>query len=408
MIDFDLYELLGVDSSSNQLEIKKAYRALQKKCHPDIAGPAGHDMSIVLNDVYSLLSDPISRSAYDQEQAKLSEFKGYTGKPLYSTWSASENEQRAVFVDEVKCVGCLKCALLANKTFAIESVYGRARVIAQWADPEQKIVDAIQTCPVDCISIVERSNLAALEFLMSKQPRGNVGISTGGDVFAQAKKFQTNLRKKESKDSDPRQESRISAVQGIRSISSWWYWQSPSRSSEGEMNLSMTHIRRKSVQPNTETLRKAVAKLKSGENVKSVNIDGEDEYWTPMQTLPSPSSYISAPTTSLSKPPPSSMLLDDLEKARKGDTTTKRKQNIARLMVPLAMAAISATRIIESKGGEVVGNGLNDHIGGSMALEVVNSFEMQVVLAGITWFIIGMGIVGIFEIFASNVMSRKQ
>lgn len=87
-----------------------------------------------------------------QEQAKLSEFRGYTGKTLYSTWFGSENEQRAVFVDEVKCVGCLKCALHANKTFAIESVYGRARVIAQWADSEEKIFDAIKTCPVDCIS----------------------------------------------------------------------------------------------------------------------------------------------------------------------------------------------------------------------------------------------------------------
>jgi ferredoxin len=86
-----------------------------------------------------------------QEQAKLSEFQGYTGKPLYSVWSGQESEQRAVFVDEVKCVGCLKCALFASKTFAIESVYGRARVVAQWADPEEKIFDAIQTCPVDCI-----------------------------------------------------------------------------------------------------------------------------------------------------------------------------------------------------------------------------------------------------------------
>lgn len=86
-----------------------------------------------------------------QEQAKLSEFQGYTGKPLYSVWSGPENEQRAVFVDEVKCVGCLKCALFASKTFAIESVYGRARVVAQWADAEEKIFEAVQTCPVDCI-----------------------------------------------------------------------------------------------------------------------------------------------------------------------------------------------------------------------------------------------------------------
>ena len=87
-----------------------------------------------------------------QEQAKMAELRGYTGKPMYSVWVGSESEQRAVFVDEVKCVGCLKCALFAEKTFAIESVYGRARVVAQWADPEPKIREAIEACPVDCIS----------------------------------------------------------------------------------------------------------------------------------------------------------------------------------------------------------------------------------------------------------------
>lgn len=87
-----------------------------------------------------------------QEQSKIQGLRGYTGKPLYSSWFGSESEERAVFVDEVKCVGCLKCALLAEKTFAIESVHGRARVVGQWADPEDKIQEAIGACPVDCIS----------------------------------------------------------------------------------------------------------------------------------------------------------------------------------------------------------------------------------------------------------------
>ena len=87
-----------------------------------------------------------------KEQAKTAELRGYTGKPIYSVWFGSQSEERAVFVDEVKCVGCLKCALSAEKTFAIESVYGRARVVAQWADPEHKIQEAIGACPVDCIS----------------------------------------------------------------------------------------------------------------------------------------------------------------------------------------------------------------------------------------------------------------
>lgn len=64
--EFDLYDLLGIESSSDHSQIKTAYRSLQKRCHPDIAGPAGHDMAIILNEAYALLSDPSSRLAYDK------------------------------------------------------------------------------------------------------------------------------------------------------------------------------------------------------------------------------------------------------------------------------------------------------------------------------------------------------
>lgn len=66
ILNFDLYDLLGIDSSSDQSQIKTAYRSLQKRCHPDIAGPTGHDMAIILNEAYSVLSDPGSRLAYDK------------------------------------------------------------------------------------------------------------------------------------------------------------------------------------------------------------------------------------------------------------------------------------------------------------------------------------------------------
>lgn len=48
--------------------------------------------------------------------------------------------------------------------------------------------------------MVERSELAALEFLMSKQPRGNVRVGAGNSVgarvsniFVDVKKFQTRV-----------------------------------------------------------------------------------------------------------------------------------------------------------------------------------------------------------------------
>lgn len=62
---YDVYELLGVEADAPVPEIKQAYRWLQKRCHPDIAGPFGHDMAILLNDACATLSNPRLRAIYD-------------------------------------------------------------------------------------------------------------------------------------------------------------------------------------------------------------------------------------------------------------------------------------------------------------------------------------------------------
>ncbi|MED6115226.1 hypothetical protein PIB30_088313, partial [Stylosanthes scabra] len=61
---------------------------------PGHCRPTGSDMSIILSQAYAILSDPNARRAYDKE----------------------------------------------------------ARVVAQWVDSQYKIQDAINSCPVNCIS----------------------------------------------------------------------------------------------------------------------------------------------------------------------------------------------------------------------------------------------------------------
>lgn len=51
---------------------KAAARLEQKRCHPDVAGDQlGHDMAVLLNEAYSILSDEQLRAAYDQVSAEL-------------------------------------------------------------------------------------------------------------------------------------------------------------------------------------------------------------------------------------------------------------------------------------------------------------------------------------------------
>ena len=61
------YETLGVDTKANKDEIKKAYRQLSMKYHPDKNG-GSVEKSQELNEAYEILKDDETRMQYDQQQ----------------------------------------------------------------------------------------------------------------------------------------------------------------------------------------------------------------------------------------------------------------------------------------------------------------------------------------------------
>jgi curved DNA-binding protein len=63
----DYYKILGVARDAKPEDIKKAYRRLARKYHPDVSKEAGAEESFKeVNEANEVLSDPEKRSAYDQ------------------------------------------------------------------------------------------------------------------------------------------------------------------------------------------------------------------------------------------------------------------------------------------------------------------------------------------------------
>ncbi|CAE8622894.1 unnamed protein product [Polarella glacialis] len=203
----NFYDLLGVAFDAEPGQIKKAYLDKMKVCHPDIAGEEGEEMCMLLNDAYTLLSEPVQKAAYDEEvqlavgpkrtetvaryspgegalgptwdwTAKVGNKKDrptYTGRPWsrsqHAKWKDSDEvgqkwrEEKFVFVDEWSCIACRNCCDVAPRTFCIDADAGRARAFAQWGNEEESLDYAVSACPVDCIHWVSREELQVLEYV---------------------------------------------------------------------------------------------------------------------------------------------------------------------------------------------------------------------------------------------------
>jgi ferredoxin len=87
--------------------------------------------------------------------------------PSINRQSHSSLQQPRHHVQLLICVLCaaallLQCTNVCASSFAIEEDYGRARVMQQGVDTEDKLQEAIDTCPVSCIHWVRYVQLSCL------------------------------------------------------------------------------------------------------------------------------------------------------------------------------------------------------------------------------------------------------
>ena len=83
-MDNNYYHILGIEKTASDAEIKKAYRKLAKKYHPDVSTEKDAEERFkAVQDAYEVLKDQKKRKLYDQYGANWqhAEKRGFQQRP---------------------------------------------------------------------------------------------------------------------------------------------------------------------------------------------------------------------------------------------------------------------------------------------------------------------------------------
>jgi len=64
----DYYSVLGVSRDASDVEIKRAFRELARKHHPDVSPDDNGEAFREINEAYAVLSDPEARARYAEHR----------------------------------------------------------------------------------------------------------------------------------------------------------------------------------------------------------------------------------------------------------------------------------------------------------------------------------------------------
>ena len=180
------YAILGVSQDANFQEIKKSYRKLAKKYHPDRnKSPYAEEIIKKINEAFEALSDRRKRKQYDRESSNIFDQKDLNNEENEENLSdqkqmnsykfakpQSENNlgydnllldtirsRFHILIEPSLCLAFGGCESIAPKVFVVDKskhINPKARVESETADTLDRIVMAAQACPTKAIKIIDR------------------------------------------------------------------------------------------------------------------------------------------------------------------------------------------------------------------------------------------------------------
>lgn len=181
------YATLGVTERASHHDVRKAYRKLARKYHPDRnATVYAEDMIKKINAAYEVLSDEHKRAEYDKTGFADAIQEAEPAYDMSGQVQEEEHEQKAervktakkdtdyyygptfietpksrfhIIVEPSLCMAFGSCETLAPKVFVVERnkrFNPKARVESETGEDFDTIYAAAQTCPTKAIKIIDR------------------------------------------------------------------------------------------------------------------------------------------------------------------------------------------------------------------------------------------------------------